>query len=521
MRSTGKLHLTPPFIVLALVASPFLATVVAFFGTIPENAWQEVTYRPFLDTIGRSVSLFLVSGCLAVALGWPLGTTLSLFDFRSKPLCLLGLLLPITLPPFILAIGIQSLKRFTSFRHEVWFDGFSGCVQSYLLILIPLVALTTLAASRSNHKSEIEFSLLSGGPGPAFLQLMRSTLPSAIGAGTFGVLLLLSDSGSGQLMGVHGIARELLIEFSANHNLAMATLKAMTLLILTAPAAVIAAILISRSFSGRSDSREKLFRTFPLNQLSPTFQRSTASYVFALCLALPLISFFGIISPLVLNNHSFGFSYAFKVFRESVGISFFYATSSAAVSCSLAMFAVYFLPQNSKPGLKRLIMVISLTFFAFPSMISALGINWFASHLPEQLDPVFRGPLLVPIGCGLRYTPVAILFLLPAWEKIPEGRRDSLLSSPAGVATKVFKVFLPALRIPIVAAFSLTALLSLSDATSLVFLQPPGLNSFSSHLFAMMDNTPRQVIAFMCLLYFLIPTIFLGASGLMTYDRSR
>lgn len=107
-------------------------------------------------------------------------------------------------------------------------------------MVMPVVTLVTFAAASQISGSERHSARLYGGRGLLFRLALRYTFPAAVGAAFLGGLVMLADSGCGQIMGYHGVAGEVLVAFAAKNNFQLAALKAVVTATVFLPLLVIA-----------------------------------------------------------------------------------------------------------------------------------------------------------------------------------------------------------------------------------------------------------------------------------------
>lgn len=488
------------FAVLVLAAAPPLVLVLGSLGSISERHWQDILYRPFHDALWRTLRQMSLSALIAFLIGWPYGTALGLFRFPLKRVCWFLLAIPLLMPPFLWAIGIQSLQAYLSYRYQRWVDGYSGCVLAFATQLVPLVALAAALAAGRIKRSELETAILHGGSESAFRRALHHGLPAAMGATLLGSILTLSDSGCGQIMGYHGASGEILVAFSAKSDFGLAALKAVVTLIVFMPLLALAVWLLNRGlFRGGIDRGPGHAGIV----MAPARRWLTAPFMIlaGACLLLPAV--IGLVSPLLKPPRKSYLTDALEIFRESLPVTLHYALVSGILATALAFVAVLACRRGGLSLLRVLLVAVFL--FALPSSLNALGILRLGTLAPPAFDFILRSEWIVGIAKGLHLLPLAFVLIVAFWYRLPLSFSDAARLHGVGFARFACCVVAPVLAAPLAGTVVMTGMLALADVTATILLQPPGASSYGTRLYAVMDNSAEKVVASLCLVYTLLP----------------
>ena len=480
--------------ILAFLPSAYL--ICAALGNATGETWGEVFYRPFLGALARSGKQVLWVSALAFLLGWPFGTLCGLLRFPTKWLCLAILALPLVVPPFLWAIGIQGLKPFLSFGRQAWLDGFPGCVLAYTVQAMPIVALVSAAAASQISQSERESVLLFAGARRLLREALRCVVPVAAAGAVLGGVLTLSDSGCGQIMGYLGVSGDILIAFSARHDFAVASIKALVTGLLALPLVAVASVLLSRRLNFASLGKQ--LRPHQGLEIRSHWTRWGLAWGMPLCcLLLMLPAFVGLVRPLVSPPRATYLLEALRLLRESALPTLYYGVGAGVTAIALGLMAA--LAVGHAATRFRVVLAMGLSLLAVPPALHAMGMVSVVSRMPEALSRLFQNEISVGVMLGWRLAPVAVILICIAWRRLS----PSVLESARlhGVRSMVFvgKVAIPSLWRPVAVAFLIIALLALADVSTTVLLQPPGAASFGTHLFAVMDNSSEKLVAALCL----------------------
>lgn len=483
-------------LIVAAVLLP-LAMVLGSVSPFADGAWDQVLYRPFLYATKRSFTLLLWLSLFGSLLGVLMGSVAAAWKFQLKLPALMLLCVPLILPSFVTAIGVQSLQPFFSFTASKWLDGYWGSFWSGLAIVLPLSTLGCFVAGLTVSQSEREVVRLS--QGNLLWQMICRIYPVALASATFGALLFLSDSGSGQIMGYHGISGDILVSFSAKNDFHSAAMKSLALILLFLPIALVMVMLARRQCS------------FDLLQLKqshadldePVWWRSillSSAYTF-LCTLPVLAIFIGLVRPLRTMSSQRYIDQAFELFWDSIGTTLFYGGGAALVALVLAGVLNRIVPKKWR-GVS---LFVSVLLIAIPSCISALGMVKLGTGMPASMDWLFRSELVVALGLGLRYVPLAYLLIVVTGRVLPKSSVEAAQIYQVPAWQKFFSILLPTHLEKWLSCFILIALFTLADVSSMTLLQPPGGASFGSHLFAVMDAASEKTVAGLCVVYLTVP----------------
>ncbi|MCX6874650.1 MAG: hypothetical protein NTW21_12720 [Verrucomicrobia bacterium] len=461
-----------------------------------DATWGEVFYRPFLRALAQSGRQVLWVSLLGFALGWPYGVVSGLFRYPFKRLCLALLLLPLVMPPFLWAIGLQGLKPFVSFARQSWLDGFSGCVLSYSTQVFPLVALAAMAQASLITASEREAALVGGGIRHLLRQCLRATWPSAAAAAVVGGVLTLSDPGCGQITGSHGVASVILTALSARNDFAVASLKALSAGLLVLPAVAFAAIVLARKLHGPA-VRVDFGRTADIQPGSRWAACWTGLGMLTAAGMFLLPAFAGLVRPLAGLGRGHFLRQAGQVMLESAAPTAWYGVGAALTAVLLGLVIAAGVGHSRLRF--RLVFALGLGFLALPSALHALGVVSATAAMPAPVAALLRSEIAVGAAIGWRFVPLAAILLALAWRRLSRSMLDARRVHAVPAGRFLLVVALPVLWRPVIGVFVLVALLALADVSTTMLLQPPGASSYGTRLFAVMDNSPEKLVAALCL----------------------
>jgi ABC-type Fe3+ transport system permease subunit len=106
--------------------------------------WQQIWNDPVIHgSLRRSLTVLGWTWGIGFAMGWPLGTALTLARSRVRILAWTWLAPGLLCPPFLWAAGLQGWKAWLPYTLQPWLDGRSGLVLSLGLQNVVMVAVLT------------------------------------------------------------------------------------------------------------------------------------------------------------------------------------------------------------------------------------------------------------------------------------------------------------------------------------------------------------------------------------------
>jgi ABC-type Fe3+ transport system permease subunit len=387
------------------------------------------------------------------------------------------------------------------------------------LQVIPLVVLAAALAARTLTESQSEAVRSASGARGLLQYTARYVFPVSFSAALIGALMTLSDPGTGQIMGYHGIASEILIAFASKHDAALAARKAIAMGLVLSPVVVWLswkmAYWADRQFLGRD-----LRRAEPIELGAKRWAFSAGFLIFAVGLMFPALA--GLVRPLKIQATQHLVS-AWNVLRESMGVTVFYGVCAGVVGSGLGVVAGW--AAGPSPVLRRAVLAASFILMAMPASLTALGILVIAAKLPPIFDVVTRSGWVVGIAYGIRFAPLAAVLCLHAGCRLPRSQSDAGALHGVPLRSWVSRVVLPHVRPTLMVCGLVVALLSLAEVSTTLLLQAPGESSFPARIFSVLDNVSEKALAALCVVYVLggavLLSVFFGIDRIASGERER
>lgn len=457
------------------------------------NAWNQ---PGFLPAVGRSLKLALWVMALALVIGCPYGVLCGLVKFPGRQLAMILLTVPLLVPAFPWAVGVNSLRPLVSYRMQSWFDGLPGCVFAACAFAIPLVVFAAKLATENLSRNQIDTARLAGGFRCLWLAVVRYALPVSLGAAMLGGILASADLGIGQIMGYHGIASEVLIAYSARYDSQEAAAKALLMMAVWCPFVLVVAWKIGGWFNAEFLGRD-------IQRMNAMRPRGLWAAISLALLLLPVLlvgpALLGLFRPLLNGPALDALRSGFSTLRESAPATLVYSLTgglTAVLGGGLAAVCA-----GREVRWRQLAIAVGLLWISLPAGLPALGVALMATKCPPSLDWLTRGGWMVGVAMGMRLMPVALLVCLRAWTAMSRSWQEAAGLHGVPFTRYFLQVMLPILMPTLLVAGLLVALMASADVTTTLLLQPPGGATFATRIFAVMDNAAERLVAALCLVY--------------------
>jgi ABC-type Fe3+ transport system permease subunit len=494
---------------------PVLYLIVVSLAGASRHDWNDIFYRPFIGSVGRSARQIACVTIISAVLGIPCGVGLRLVRFPLKAGLYFLLFLPLLVPPFLWAIGIESLKPLVSYRWQGYLDGAWAAVLAYTVLITPIVAFTTGVLTRRIPRSACDAALLVGGPSYVIRKTAFFVLPGAAAVAFAGALLTLGDSGVGQITGFHGAPSDILIAFSARGDLHSAAFKAAIISALCSPFIALAGWTLLRRLNFASSGRSSAALR-PVVITTKTKRVIVNLIVVFLAGASLMPALIGLLRPLCrppLAKREL--AAAWVLWWDSFSVTAIYFVAAGVGATTLGWILATHATRT--PRLQRTLFLLSLGYLTLPPAVYALAVvllrskSYITFGFPCDYD-WFTGLVL-----GCHFVPISVAILLPCLRNLPASfEQAAQLHGLSGLRYQRF-VRLPLVVSAILVSTVAAGLLALADVSTAMLLQQPGHSSFGAHLFAIMDNSSEQNVASLCVIYGAFPAaiiaIWFGAIG--------
>jgi len=481
---------------LGLVLAPALAFALTA-GVSWSALWQHIWNDPVIHgSLRRSLTVLGWTCGIGFAMGWPLGTALTLARQRVRVLAWTWLAPALLCPPFLWAAGIQGWKVWLPYTLQPWLDGRNGLVLSLGLQNAVIVSVLTGSLAGWMSVAEREACLLIQGRRLLARVALRRSLPAALALSLALSLLLLGDAGAPQLMGHHTFASEVHIAFASAQpeRAALRLLTAFSVMVL--PAIAAACLLASVTKKSLVNTPARSVAMNESGSLSGTFTLIP-------CIMLSAIAMVGLVMPLFrspgASTHLWD---ALTVLAESAPVTLHFALTSALLILVLAGPLIFVASRSA--ALFKSCLIVQLLLLAAPPQLYADGFRQLSALMGSVDWPESGQAALVGASASLRLLPFAVIVGVIWLNSIPKSWIESAQMASVSAMSYSWHVLLPVACGPMALLALSVAMLGLADVSGAVLLQPPGWSSYPLRMFALMDNALAAQAAALCLIYWLV-----------------
>src|SRR6266542_2299580 len=487
------------FIVICLLPGAYMF-LLSLFGrngafTLSNYArlWMEARQRQLLVT---STSLAAGASAIATVIGVPLGLLLARADLPERRLLRVALIVPLVIPPYILALAWIYLTGPTGVVSGlVGRDVLSGLTYSLPAAAIvlgiafdPLSMLATEAALRRVNGSMEEAGLLIASTGRTFRKITLPVIAPSIAAAALIVFVLaVAEFGVPGLLRVRVYTTEVFTAFAALYDFGRATALTLPLLVVTAVAALLAKWIVGERHLALSRTARP---GIPL-QLGQA--KATVVAILAILIALVVLLPIAVLAANAQQIASSAVA-SFSAIRNSIVLSIIAATLNVCAGLLLG-----YARARADIRLGTITDVLFILAFALPSTVVGVGLIglWNRPWVPVAF---YASPAMIVLAYVARFLPVTALILAASVHQVPYSTEEA--AEVAGVPwTKSFRrVIVPQIHGGIAAAWVAVFIFAFGELGATVLVTPPGESTLPVRVYTLVANAPASEIASLALI---------------------
>jgi iron(III) transport system permease protein len=491
-----------------------------FFQSLlgPDGFFSLHNYRQLLAEsrqrmlLSNSLLLGGGSAALAVFIGMPLGILLARAGMPAKRFIRLLLLIPVVLPPYILALAwiyiagsyglVATVLGFDLLSK--WTYGIAATIFVMGLSFFPIVMLATEGAARRVDAHLEEAAMLVGTPKRVFRGITAPLMaPSVAAAALLVFILALAEFGVPGLLRVPVFTTEIFTSFASLYDFGRATALALPLLAAALSAGLVVQLLTGERTLATSRS---LHIGLPLNL--GKWRLPAAAMVgvaMLLSVALPLTALVYESAAAWSSGISPGES------RQAIINSLLVSAVAATLIVSIGTVLGYGV-SRSRTRTRRIAELVSLTAFAVPGTVIAIGLIGLWNR-PGVFGKIYTSMAIIVIAHAARFLPVAILILCAGALRIPPSCAEAAEVFGAGWLRIFCRIVVPQLREAIAAAWIIVFIFSFGELGATILVSPPGESTLPVRIYTLLANTTSSEVAVLTLMQagvVLIPMILLA-----------
>lgn len=512
-----------PAILLFLLVSilPLGWMLVQFLSGLiqnPETAEKALLTTRQVILLGRSLQVAGFSTLLSLCLGLPIAAILSAEDLPLRRFCWTMTLLPLLIPPYILAGAWVHLLSPNAFINQflVNYLGFSkgisifnmvGCVWCLGISFFPIIALVVATAIVNLDRSVLDITRLNTNRWGSF---RYAILPQLIGpilaASCLVMIFVLGRYGVPSLLGVNTYPVEIFAQFSAFYDEHAAIATSIPLLVM-----VIILILIQR----------KLMQGRRYVSITPGSD-TTGHYTMGCYRYIGLLFF--IVVLLVTTIVPF-ISVAMKIEGvrsiydslvstwNDIATTLLLGIATSLISIGIAYPVGYYLSNQNQNRIKRILDILCWLPIAVPGTILGLGILGFSVKASSLGGNDGYGLFLLMAYIGM-FCPFAIRILEASFRRTDPSVRDMAALYCPHWYQRIIYVDLRIHSKAILASMIFVLVFVSGELTATVLLIPPGKATLAITIDNLLHYGANVKASILCLLQalFVLMVLFIGSS---------
>jgi iron(III) transport system permease protein len=505
LASTRSAFLSSAFI---LFAGLCVLPVVYMIGVSIVNSEGSVSlgnYRRLLveprqrELLLNSTLLGASSAIFSTLLGAPLGLLLARARIPAKRLLRIALVIPLIIPPYVLALTWILFTGSTGLLARVigrdllsgWTYSFAGTVVVLSLAYYPLSMLATEAAARrvDGHLEE-GASLVTHNRRVLWRITMPLIAPMVAATALTIFVLGLSEFGVPSLLRVRVYTTEVFTAFAALYDFGAATALAVPLLVVT----VIVAVTIKPIIGERFISVRRSIHPAPPMVLGRWRVLAFGGTILMLAVSVVL--------PLMALAYEAGnvkrVTATLKGSGDAIINSLYLAAVAATLIIALAILLGYW-RGRARTRWRGVFDLFLLVIFAVPSTVLAVGLIGLWNR-PGLFGRVYTTQAIIIIAYIARFVTVAALILAASVRQIPESFEEAAEVAGGSWPRTFVQIILPNMRPGVAAAWLVSFIFAIGELGTTVLVAPPGESTLPVRIYTLIANTPSSEVAALALM---------------------
>ncbi|WP_201353054.1 ABC transporter permease [Hydrogenimonas urashimensis] len=445
-----------------------------------------------LAQMHNSLTLAFLVTASTMSVGVPLGLVLGKTDLPMRHFFTFLFLVPLLMPPYILAVAWDALFTYLHLPSS-WLFGLTGTAFVLFCVYLSLPVLLTALYLRTIHPHLEEAGRLAAG-WPAVLRYI--TLPSIrhglLLAALLVFLLTLGEFSVPMYFRYDVYAVESFTRFAAFYDISSATAAGLSLVIF----ALLLILLENRYLRERTAApsyiaAEEEFLRIALGPKAKIIISAILVLFVSVFLFLPFFALIhqgGGTGPLAL---------ALTQSDDALLRSLLYAFGGAFVLTFVGFFTGYFsLKSPYRPV--RMLDPATLFLFALPGTVVGIALVVFWNRPITGI--VYTTPLILLLGYLAKYTALTSRICMAKISMIPPSMEEAAQMAGAGWFQRILHVVSPLAADGIAGAWIVAYLFIFRDTAMTMILYPPGKETLPVRIFTLMANGRPDTIATLSLL---------------------
>lgn len=469
---------------LPLIVMLFHALSGLEYEKVLELFAQKAIAESFVQSLLLSAFVAFTSTLIGTALGLLFGKT----DFFASKLFVSLFIVPLLVPPYILALGWIDIIGVEGILSG-WLFGFWGVAWVLICVYLPIpMVLSMLFLKQIAPNLENMAKLYTNEWGV----LRFITLPLIMPAFVLSFLLLFilsfSEYSVANVLRFHSFSLESFVRFSAFYDFKSAMLLSLPMLLVAA-----LVLLIERLYVEKNLTKMKTPQRINIIELSKNqqlfFSVLLVCFVFVV-LVLPLFSLF---SHVNLQSLALAFDKALSPLINS----FVYSLSAAALLTLLGFLSAYVISFKFL-SLWRFFDGGIVFLFTLPATV--LGIGFILLYNRVWLDFIYASAFIVILAYVGKYLALAVKMSEHRLQQMPSSMLEAAKLSGASWFDTLRYILIPQSKKMLIAVFVVSFIFSFRESTLTMLLYPAGHETLSVYIITQMANGRPEIIAALSLI---------------------
>ena len=457
-------------------------------------------------SFNNSLMLAFTVAFTATLMGTTIALLLSKTTLYGAIFWLALLLIPLLIPPYILAYGWYALLG----REGVWGEilfGFWGTSFILFSVYLPIsILITSLFIRQSNPRLE-EAGLLMGS---WYTVLKNITIPLLYPAMLLSFLLIfiltIGESSVANFLRYDIFPMESFIQFSAFYDFKTATIYTMPLLLIVFVILIVEHIVIKqKEVTLKSQNRQHLLA---LHSWHSPLLLGIIGFI-SITVLLPL---FGLVEQSSIKEFVVTFKATLPILQRSI----WYASMGATLLLFFGLLSAYIIRYKSSKLWKYLDAMI-LFFFVLSSIVLGIALILFWNR--PYTNMVYTTPLIILFGYLIKYLFLTTKIVELKLSQIPQNLIESAQLLGASWYQILYTILVPLLKESLIIAWIVGFIFSLRESTITMLVAPAGASTLPTYILTQMANGKASTIATLCLL--MVATLLVPLTGLLLYIKGK
>ncbi len=441
------------------------------------------------DSFFNSVKLSLSVAFMTTLIGTLLGLILGKTDIYLKRMILFLLIIPLLLPPYILALGWVDVIGVDGFFSELLF-GFWGVGLVLFTLYLPIPVLFVLFNLKQINPHLEEAAFVYCDEKNLLLRVsVPLILPSVVLSFLLVFILTFGEYSVANVLRYSVFPLESFVQFSAFYNFDGAVMMAMPMLLIA-----FAVLLVEQFYLEKRIFKYKSFDYIHIFKLENSQKIYLAVVILFSVFLLIAVPFWGLFSKI----GSFDiFLIAFVKGLDPLIHSLFFA-SAGAVVLTLSAFITAYIVYSKISYVSRLLDMSLIFLFIVPATVLGIALILFWNR--PWLDVVYTSVVIVFLGYFAKYLLLGSKIIQHRLIQMPYSMVEAAMIFGADWK-KVLKYILFAASYKVLGVvFIVFYIFILRENTITMLVYPPGYETLPVYILTQMANGKEEIIASLCII---------------------